>query len=307
MPQPTRRSRLSTRFGRTLCNLVRSAQPSTSFPFLLRSRQADLASPPLPPLSFFARSTSGFLTYLFFVTVFSLVMIYKVAPVYGKKNPVIYTSICSVVGSISVMAIKVSFDVLFFLQTRLKIAREFSRKRRRALADSSFVWVWSCVFEGIGSRRQVDLRWKQPVHPPYDLPLWIGCCWLHYGPVSMVSFSSFCLLYSSRLFQNSSSSLPPSLLSFLSPSLHRMNYLNKALDTFPTNVVNPMYYVFFSTATIIASLVLFQGLGTPGAKDSFSLLCGFLVIFMGVYLLNLSRDPEPPHRHGVLEAGLMRE
>lgn len=86
-----------------------------------------------------------------------------------------------------------------------------------------------------------------------------------------------------------------------------MNYLNKALDTFPTNVVNPMYYVFFSTATIIASLVLFQGLGTPGAKDSFSLLCGFLVIFMGVYLLNLSRDPEPPHRHGVLEAGLMRE
>lgn len=35
-------------------------------------------------------------------------MIYKVAPTYGKKNPVIYTSICSVVGSISVMAIKVS-------------------------------------------------------------------------------------------------------------------------------------------------------------------------------------------------------
>lgn len=33
-------------------------------------------------------------------------MIYKVAPKYGRKNPLVYLSICSVVGSISVMAIK---------------------------------------------------------------------------------------------------------------------------------------------------------------------------------------------------------
>ncbi|KAL7415162.1 magnesium transporter NIPA-domain-containing protein [Mrakia frigida] len=168
----------------------------------------------------------GFLTYLFFVTVFSLVMIYKVAPVYGKKNPVIYTSICSVVGSISVMAIK-----------------------------------------GLGVAVKLTFAGNnQFTHPTtYLFGLAVAGC-----------------------------------------IMVQMNYLNKALDTFPTNVVNPMYYVFFSTATIIASLVLFQGLGTPGAKDSFSLLCGFLVIFMGVYLLNLSRDPEPPHRHGVLEAGLMQ-
>lgn len=33
-------------------------------------------------------------------------MIYKIAPVYGKRNPLIYVSICSLVGSISIMAIK---------------------------------------------------------------------------------------------------------------------------------------------------------------------------------------------------------
>lgn len=33
-------------------------------------------------------------------------MIYKIAPVHGKKNPLIYLSICSTVGSVSVMAIK---------------------------------------------------------------------------------------------------------------------------------------------------------------------------------------------------------
>lgn len=33
-------------------------------------------------------------------------MIYKVAPKYGRKNPLIYLSICSTVGSLSVMAVK---------------------------------------------------------------------------------------------------------------------------------------------------------------------------------------------------------
>ncbi len=44
--------------------------------------------------------------YCVVVTVFAVVMIYKVAPKYGKKNPMIYLSICSTVGSISIMAIK---------------------------------------------------------------------------------------------------------------------------------------------------------------------------------------------------------
>ena len=48
----------------------------------------------------------GFLMYCFTVLVFSLVMIYAIVPRYGRTNPVIYISICSVVGSVSVMAIK---------------------------------------------------------------------------------------------------------------------------------------------------------------------------------------------------------
>lgn len=45
---------------------------------------------------------------LYCLTVFvvSMIMIYQVSPRYGKKNPVVYISICSLVGSISVMAIK---------------------------------------------------------------------------------------------------------------------------------------------------------------------------------------------------------
>jgi len=40
------------------------------------------------------------------VAIFASVMIYRVAPKYGKKNPLIYLSICSTVGSVSVMSVK---------------------------------------------------------------------------------------------------------------------------------------------------------------------------------------------------------
>lgn len=54
----------------------------------------------------FADQRIGFLLYALVVCVFAGVMIYKVAPRYGKKNPLIYLSICSTVGSVSVMAVK---------------------------------------------------------------------------------------------------------------------------------------------------------------------------------------------------------
>lgn len=57
--------------------------------------------------------------------------------------------------------------------------------------------------------------------------------------------------------------------------------------------MNPLYYVTFTTATLCASFILFKGFNTTDAVNTISLLCGFLVIFTGVYLLNLSRhDPD---------------
>lgn len=56
--------------------------------------------------------------------------------------------------------------------------------------------------------------------------------------------------------------------------------------------VNPLYYVTFTTATLCASFILFKGFNTADVVNTLSLLCGFLVTFTGVYLLNLSRgDP----------------
>jgi len=80
----------------------------------------------------------------------------------------------------------------------------------------------------------------------------------------------------------------------------QLNYYNKALDSFSVNIVNPMYYVGFCSATIVASLILFEGFNTTDATNTLSLLCGFIVTFTGVHILNLSMMDEAA---GAIEDG----
>lgn len=65
----------------------------------------------LPPPSFIdlAKLTdTAFLVYLAICGVTCTYLIYRVAPEHGTKNPMVYLTICSLAGSVSVMAIKVS-------------------------------------------------------------------------------------------------------------------------------------------------------------------------------------------------------
>ncbi|KAI7370353.1 DUF803-domain-containing protein [Hortaea werneckii] len=165
----------------------------------------------------------GFLFYALVVTVFAVVMIYFVAPKYGRKNPMIYISICSTVGSISIMAIK-----------GLGIALKMTLR-----GDNQFKSASTYVF----------------------------------GIMVVV-----CILT-------------------------QMNYFNKALSQFSTNIVNPLYYVAFTTCTLLASFILFRGFNTSDTVNTISLLCGFLTIFTGVYLLNLSREDPDGGNLGIHSGG----
>ncbi|KAH0614067.1 uncharacterized protein H6S33_005953 [Morchella sextelata] len=157
----------------------------------------------------------GFLLYCVLVIIFSSVMIYVVSPKYGKKNPLIYISICGTVGSLTVMSSKA-----FGIAVKLTFAGDKSE--------------------------------NQFTHPStYVFVIVVGVC-----------------------------------------ILTQMNYFNKALTQFSSSLVTPLYYVTFTTATLIASFILFQGFNTTDPVNTISLLCGFLIIFSGVYLLNISRtDP----------------
>lgn len=62
--------------------------------------------------------------------------------------------------------------------------------------------------------------------------------------------------------------------------------MNEYTYLFHLYSVNPIYFVCFTTATITASAILFQGFNTDNSVNVVSLICGFVIIFAGVYLLD---------------------
>lgn len=155
----------------------------------------------------------GFLLYTIYVIVFTLFMIFKICPKHGKKNPLVYISICSLVGSLTVIACK-AFGIA------LKLT--FAGKNQFSHISTYFfaIIVVSCI-------------------------------------------------------------------------LIQMNYFNKALDQFTANIVTPIYYVLFTTATIFASVTLFQTFNQADTMTITSMFCGFLTIFIGMFLLSVKRNQIP--------------
>ncbi|XP_022875933.1 probable magnesium transporter NIPA6 isoform X4 [Olea europaea var. sylvestris] len=72
----------------------------------------------------------------------------------------------------------------------------------------------------------------------------------------------------------------------------QLNYLNKALDTFNTAVVSPMYYAMFTSLTIFASAIMFKDWAGQSASSIVSVLCGFITVLLGTMVLHSTRDPE---------------
>ncbi|KAJ2743018.1 hypothetical protein GGI20_004070 [Coemansia sp. BCRC 34301] len=154
-----------------------------------------------------------FLAYAVSSVVFLVVMITRIAKKHGQNNPLVYLSICSIAGSMTVTACKA-----FGIALKLTFA-----------GNNQFVHFSTYFFAAI-----------------------VGLC-----------------------------------------IVVQMNYFNKALEQFETNIVTPIYYVFFTSATIVASVALFQGFTDSTNKELASLLCGFITIFIGVFLLNGTKSGGP--------------
>ncbi|KAJ2867247.1 hypothetical protein GGH94_000973 [Coemansia aciculifera] len=154
-----------------------------------------------------------FLIYAVSSIAFLVVMITRVAKKHGQTNPLVYLSICSIAGSMTVTACKA-----FGIALKLTFA-----------GNNQFVHFSTYFFAGV-----------------------VGLC-----------------------------------------IVVQMNYFNKALEQFETNIVTPIYYVFFTSATIVASVALFQGFTDSTNKELASLLCGFITIFIGVFLLNGTKSGGP--------------
>lgn len=75
----------------------------------------------------------------------------------------------------------------------------------------------------------------------------------------------------------------------------QMNYLNKALDTFNTAVVSPIYYVMFTTLTILASVIMFKDWDRQNPTQIVTEMCGFVTILSGTFLLHKTKDMVDGH------------
>ncbi|KAJ2386820.1 hypothetical protein H4S02_003665 [Coemansia sp. RSA 2611] len=151
-----------------------------------------------------------FLAYAVVSVSFLAFMITRVAGRYGQQNPLVYLSICSIAGSMTVTACKA-----FGIALKLTFA-----------GNNQFVHISTYLFAAV---------------------------------------VVLCIVV-------------------------QMNYFNKALEQFDTNLVTPIYYVFFTSATILASVALFQGFTDSTNKELASLFCGFITIFIGVFLLNSTKS-----------------
>lgn len=143
------------------------------------------------------------------VIVICLMIVWKVAPKYGKKHMLVYITICSLIGSLSVVAT-----------------------------------------QGLGAAivRNITTGTPQFNH------------WFIYVVMVFV----VCTL------------------------ITEINYLNKALNLFNTAMVTPVYYVLFTSATLVASVILFQGF-SASVSSIMTVVMGFFVICAGVVLLQTSK------------------
>ncbi|GAU44922.1 hypothetical protein TSUD_91240 [Trifolium subterraneum] len=80
----------------------------------------------------------------------------------------------------------------------------------------------------------------------------------------------------------------------------QLNYLNKALDTFNATIVSPVYYVMFTTLTIIASAIMFKDWSGQDISSIASEICGFITVLTGTIILHGTKEQEESTRNGTL-------
>jgi drug/metabolite transporter (DMT)-like permease len=133
------------------------------------------------------------------------------------------------------------------------------------------------------------LIWKVPVESQTsNVLVYVAICSL-VGSLSVVSCKALGMALKMTFLDADSNQLvyPQTyvfLLIVIAAVMTQMNYLNKALDLFNTAIVTPIYYVMFTTLTIVASSILFPQY--QDMRDVVSQMAGFMTIVCGTVLLH---------------------
>nr|XP_043627433.1 probable magnesium transporter NIPA4 isoform X2 [Erigeron canadensis] len=132
----------------------------------------------------------------------------------------------------------------------------------------------------------------EPVYGQTHIMCYIGVCSL-IGSLSVMSVKAVGIALKLTLSGMNQLVYPQTWVFtfiFLHCVITQMNYLNKALDTFNTAVVSPIYYTMFTTLTILASVIMFKDWSGQTPAQIVTELCGFVTILSGTFLLHKTKD-----------------
>eukprot|EP00850_Spirogloea_muscicola_P013973 SM000097S24826 [mRNA] locus=s97:420044:422624:- [translate_table: standard] len=210
----------------------------------------------------------GFVLYSMTVVALVLLLVFQLVPQYGQSHILVYISICSLTGSLSVGPLP-SFllpsSSLPLSATEghhtyghcgcrvlaLKLHRMCLRFLGKCVmsAAAGVLQVMSCKAVGIAIKLTLSGDNQLFRHETLIFALVVAAC-----------------------------------------GVTQITYLNKALDTFNTAVVSPIYYVMFTSFTILASVIMFKDWEHQSAAQIMSELCGFVTILAGTLLLHVTKD-----------------
>ncbi|XP_028655864.1 magnesium transporter NIPA1 [Erpetoichthys calabaricus] len=140
----------------------------------------------------------------------------------------------------------------------------------------------------------VLIFWIAPAHGSKNIMVYISICSL------LGSFTVPCSkglgLTAQDSFNNDTSDEKALFLFFLFlctlllSILIQFIYINKALEVFDSSIFSAIYYVTFTSISILASSILFREWKTVGAIDFIGILCGFTTVSVGLFLLKVFKD-----------------
>ncbi|OQU82658.1 hypothetical protein SORBI_3006G281700 [Sorghum bicolor] len=131
-----------------------------------------------------------------------------------------------------------------------------------------------------------------PLYGQTHVMVYIGVCSL-VGSISVMSVKALGIALK-LTFSGTNQLMYPQTWAFtlvvISCIITQMNYLNKALDTFNTAVVSPIYYTMFTSLTILASVIMFKDWDRQNPTQIVTEMCGFVTILSGTFLLHKTKD-----------------
>ncbi|TXG53790.1 hypothetical protein EZV62_019046 [Acer yangbiense] len=223
----------------------------------------------------------AFLFYAALVMTIAFILIFHIIPEYGQTHIMVYIGVCSLVGSLSVMSVKA-------LGIAMKLTLSGTNQLIYPQTWAFTLVVITCVltqmnylnkgmaFNDGWSLEQLMYHFssfRRLTGALLDFPKELR------GILEGVTQWSWIIHSSLR----ATTCCAVIVFSLLTQSI-------KALDTFNTAVVSPIYYVMFTSLTILASVIMFKDWDRQNPTQIVTEMCGFVTILSGTFLLHKTKD-----------------